>query len=81
MRCHEGQVIKIAVIYTTYLPLPDNPFYATSTRMGDWADQINPHLKACASPGYFFEVSPTQGIDEAMIALFLKVVAEARITS
>lgn len=71
--------VKVAVIYTSVLPLPTNGFY--NAYVAPWRNQINPKTKACASPGYFFEVSPTQGIDEAMKALFLKAVAEARITS
>ena len=71
--------IKIAVIYTTFVPLPTNGFYTNYVQ--PWQDQINPKIKACASPGYFFEVSPSQGIDEAMTTLFHKAVAEARITS
>ena len=71
--------VKMAVIYTTYFPLPTNGFY--NNYVAPWRDEINPKLKACASPGYFFEVGPNQGIDEAMKTLFLKAVAEARITS
>jgi len=71
--------IKVAVIYTSVLPLPTNGFY--NAYVAPWRNQINPKTKACASPGYFFEVSPTQGIDEAMRTLFLKAVAEAKIVS
>ena len=71
--------IKIAVIYTTYLPLPTNAFY--NSYVAAWRDEINPKLQACATPGYFFEVGPNQGIDTAMKALFPKAVAEARISS
>jgi Flp pilus assembly protein TadG len=79
--------IKIAVLYTTYLALPTNSWYM------DWIDpfnkgpygpsvnsQIAANMQACASPGYYFEVSPTDGISEAMTALFQKVVTAARIT-
>jgi hypothetical protein len=38
-------------------------------------------MKACASPGFYFEVSPTEGISDAMTALFKKAVADARIAS
>jgi hypothetical protein len=38
-------------------------------------------MKACASPGLFFEVTPTQGIGDAMNALFLQAVATARLTN
>jgi len=78
-RAMKNQGIKIAVIYTTYVPLPNNGYY--NSYVSPWQDEINPNIKACASPGYFFEVSPTQGISEAMTALFRKAVAEARITS
>jgi hypothetical protein len=33
----------------------------------------------CASPGYFFEVSPSEGISEAMEALFIKVISVPRL--
>lgn len=79
--------VQIAVLYTTYLALPTNPWYNT------WIAPFNagPHgpspnseiaarMKDCATPGYYFEVSPTEGIAEAMEALFKKVVAQARLT-
>ena len=71
--------VKMAVIYTTFQPLPTNTFYTHWVQ--PWQDEINPNIKACASPGFFFEVAPKQGIDQAMRTLFLKAVAEARITS
>ena len=71
--------IKVAVIYTTYVALPTNYYY--NKNVAPWQDEINPNIKACATPGYFFEVSPTQGISDAMDALFRKAVAEARISS
>ena len=80
--------IKIAVLYTTYLQLPTNSWYMT------WIDpfnqgpfgpspnsQIAQNMQACASPGFFFEVSPTQGISDAMNALFKKAVSEAHLTN
>jgi Flp pilus assembly protein TadG len=80
--------IKIAVLYTTYLALPTNSWYMS------WIDpfnqgpygpspnsQIAQNMSSCASPGLFFEVSPTQGISQAMNALFQKAVADARISS
>ncbi|MGA2289432.1 MAG: pilus assembly protein, partial [Bradyrhizobium sp.] len=42
--------------------------------------QIAQNMQACATTGYYFEVSPTQGISEAMGALFQKVLADARIS-
>jgi hypothetical protein len=80
--------IKIAVLYTTYLALPTNQWYM------DWIDPFNKgpygpspnseiaqNMQSCASPGLYFEVSPTQGISEAMTALFQKAVADGRISS
>ncbi|MBI5260532.1 MAG: pilus assembly protein [Bradyrhizobium sp.] len=80
--------IKIAVLYTTYLALPTNNWYMK------WLDAFNKgpygpspnseiaqNMQSCASPGLYFEVSPTQGISDAMNALFQKAVADARIAS
>jgi Flp pilus assembly protein TadG len=79
--------IKIAVLYTTYLALPTNAWYMS------WIDPFNPgpyapsvnsqiaaNMQSCASPGFYFEVSPTDGISQAMNALFQKAVLAARIT-
>jgi Flp pilus assembly protein TadG len=71
--------VKIAVLYTTYLPLPTNSWY--KTWIAPFQTEIGKNMEKCASPGLFFEVSPTQGIEEAMIALFKKVVGKARLTS
>ncbi|MHB8267975.1 TadE/TadG family type IV pilus assembly protein [Bradyrhizobium sp.] len=80
--------IKIAVLYTTYLALPTNAWYMS------WIDPFNAgpygpspnseianNMKTCASAGLYFEVSPTQGISQAMNTLFQKAVADARISS
>lgn len=79
--------IQIAVLYTTYLALPTNAWYMS------WIDPFNAgpygpspnseiaqNMQACASPGFYFEVSPTDGISQAMTALFTKVVQSARLT-
>ncbi len=70
--------IKIAVLYTTYLPLPTNSWY--TTWIAPFQSQIATNMQNCASPGLYFEVSPSQGISEAMDALFKKAVAEAHLT-
>ncbi|MBB4063722.1 pilus assembly protein [Gellertiella hungarica] len=70
--------IKIAVLYTTYLPLPTNGWY--NTWIAPFQNQISTNMRACASEGLFFEVSPTQGIAEAMNALFLRIVTTPRLT-
>ena len=70
--------IKIAVLYTTYLPLPTNSWY--NSWIAPFSSKIAKNMEACASPGLYFEVSPTQGISEAMTALFKKAVLQARLT-
>lgn len=79
--------VKIAVLYTTYLALPTNSWYMS------WIDPFNKgpygpspnskiaqNMQSCASPGLYFEVSPTDGIADAMTALFQKAVQAARLT-
>lgn len=70
--------VKVAVLYTTYLPLPTNAWY--NSWIAPFADQISANMQSCASPGLYFEVGPNQGISEAMTALFQKAVAQARLT-
>ena len=71
--------IRIAVLYTTYLPLPTNGWY--NSQIAPFASQISQRMQACASPGLYFEVSPSQGIADAMNALFDKAVKTARLTN
>lgn len=71
--------VKIAILYTTYLPLPDNSWYMQW--IYPFRNQIPSKLQSCASPGLYFEVSPTQGISDAMNALFLRIVNGSRLTS
>ncbi len=74
--------VRIAVLYTTYLPLPTNSFY--NQYMAKYitpTSQLASQMEDCASPGLYFEVSPSEGISEAMTALFNKVVSVVRIKS
>ena len=71
--------VKIAVLYTTYLPLPTNGWY--NTWIKPFQSEIATKMQACASPNYFFEVGPSQGISEAMNYLFLKIVNSPRLAS
>ncbi len=80
--------IKIAVLYTTYLDLPTNAWYNSWIKpfnAGPYGpspnSQIAQNMEACASPGFYFEVSPTEGISEAMTVLFQRAVADARIAN
>jgi hypothetical protein len=71
--------IRIALLYTTYL-LPNSDSWSNSNVV-PLLPSIAPALQACASPGLYFEVSPTQGISQAMTTLFQKVVSTAHITN
>ncbi|AXV16802.1 hypothetical protein CYG48_14530 [Neorhizobium sp. SOG26] len=69
---------KIAVLYTTYLPLPTNNWY--NTWIKPFQPEIATRMQSCATSGYFFEVSPSEGITDAMNSLFLKIVSSPRLT-
>lgn len=71
--------IKIAVLYTTYLPLPTNSWY--NSWIKPFSPKIATNMETCASPGLYFEVSPSQGIADAMKALFQRIVAKAYLSS
>ena len=70
--------VKIAVLYTTYLPLTTNAFY--QQWVAPIASNIPSNLQACASPGLYFEVSPNQGISEAMQQMFVSALTTARLS-
>lgn len=72
--------VTVAVLYTTYMPLIGDETY-DRLKMETFRPGMSAKMRACASPGFFFEVTPTQGIEEAMIALFQKVIALVRLTS
>lgn len=70
--------IRIALLYTTYQPVDSNSWY--TKYIAPFQSSIPNTIKACASDGLFFEVSPSDGIEEAMNALFYKVVNLPRLT-
>ena len=67
--------IRIAVIYTTYLPLPTNSWY--NSYIKPFQSEIGPTLQTCASPGLYFEVNTDQDISDAMSALFVQALQSA----
>jgi hypothetical protein len=70
--------VSIAVLYTTYQPLDSNDWY--NQYIKPFRSEIATNMQACASEGLYFEVSPSQGIEEAMNALFLKIINMPRLT-
>ncbi len=67
--------IRIAVLYTEYLPLTTNSFY--NANIAPFQSTIGPTLEACASPGLYFEVETGGDISTAMAALFQLAVQSA----
>ena len=59
--------VDISVIYTKYLPAPENSFWRANVDPIDEYIPIN--LQECASPGLFFEVTYADEIDAAFLAL------------
>jgi Flp pilus assembly protein TadG len=67
--------IRIAVLYTTYLPLPTNSWY--NTYISPFQSKIGSTLQSCASPQLYFEVQSGQDISAALTALFQQAVNTA----
>jgi Flp pilus assembly protein TadG len=68
--------IRIAVLYTTYYPVPSNGFY--NGTVATFASQIADNLKSCASSSdLFFEVNTGGNITSALAVLFQKAVSSA----
>jgi Flp pilus assembly protein TadG len=70
--------IRIAVLYTTYLPLPTNSWY--NQYIKQFQPNIGPNLQSCASPGLYFQVSTDQDISGALAQLFNIAVETAHLT-
>ncbi len=70
--------IRIAVLYTQYLPLPTNTWY--NTWISPWQSQIATNMQSCASTGLYFSITTDGDISSAMQALFEQAVATARLT-
>jgi len=67
--------IRIAVLYTTYLPLPTNAWY--NTYIAPFQPEIGSTLQSCASPGLYFQVNTNQDISSALTTLFDSAVQTA----
>ena len=70
--------IRIAVLYTQYLPLTTNSWY--NTWIAPWQGQIATNMQNCASTGLYFSITTDGDISSAMQALFEQAVATARLT-
>ncbi|WP_336485857.1 Tad domain-containing protein [Methylobacterium nigriterrae] len=80
--------ITVGVIYTTYLPILNNPTDGSTALHKDYrnlvqpfAAQIAPNLQACASPGWYAEASDGQAIDGALARMFALTALQPQITN
>jgi Flp pilus assembly protein TadG len=74
----KGRGIKIAVLYTTYLPLQDP--WSVSNVM-PFVPNIAPAMQACATTGLYFQVSPGGDIAAALSSLFQLAVQSSHLTN
>ena len=70
--------IRIAVLYTTYYPLPTNSWY--NSYIAPIQNNIGPTLQSCASPGLYYEVSTGGDISSALSSLFQTAVSTAHLS-
>lgn len=71
--------IRIAILYTEYLPesLDGNDWSQTNVK--PYLPNVEPALRACASPGLLYTVTTDQDISAALAALFRQAVATAHL--
>ncbi len=74
----KGRGIKIAVLYTEYLPVPANSFYVGNVE--PFQPNIGPALQACASPGLFYDAAIGSDLSQALATLFQAAVQSANLT-
>jgi len=70
--------IRIAVLYTVYLPLPTNSWY--NTWISPFQSQIATNMQSCASPGLYSSITTDGDISAALQNLFNQAVSTAHLT-
>jgi Flp pilus assembly protein TadG len=70
--------IRIAVLYTEYLPLPTNSWY--NEWISPFQSSISSNMQSCASPGLYKMVTTDDDIAAAMQTLFQIAVSSARLS-
>jgi len=70
--------IRIAVLYTVYLPLPTNSWY--NTWISPFQSQIATNMQNCASPGLYSSITTNGDISAAMQNLFSQAVSTAHLS-
>ncbi|MBW3098622.1 pilus assembly protein TadG-related protein [Pseudohoeflea coraliihabitans] len=70
--------IRLAVLYTTYLPLPSSPFY--TRYVAPFQDDIPTQMATCATPGLYAEVGFNDSVPAAISELFDTAIEMPRLT-
>ncbi len=70
--------IRIAVLYTEYLPMTSNSWY--NEWISGFQSGVATNMQNCASPGLYFEVTTDDDITAAMVKLFQLSVSSARLS-
>jgi hypothetical protein len=71
----KGRGIRIAILYTEYLPIPNNGWY--NSHVSPFQNNIGPQLQACASPNLYSVVTTDGDISAALQQLFNAAVESA----
>ena len=71
--------IRIAILYTEYLPGAINNESWSNTHVTPFLYKIEPALQACASDGLYYKVSTDDDISAALNALFLQAVSTSHL--
>jgi hypothetical protein len=67
--------IRIAILYTEYLPIPNNGWY--NSHVSPFQSNVGPQLQACASPNLYTVVTTDGDISAALQQLFNAAVESA----
>ena len=71
--------IRIAILYTDYLPVPANGWY--ESWIAPIQSHIGPALQACATPGLFYDAAIGSDLGQALAALFTAVTQSGPLTN
>jgi Flp pilus assembly protein TadG len=70
---------KIAILYTTYLPLTTNAFY--NDNVAPFQNEIAPQLQSCATAGMFVQAQVGEDLGQALGQLFEAATALGHLTA
>jgi Flp pilus assembly protein TadG len=71
----KGRGIRIAILYTEYLPIPNNGWY--NSHVSPFQTNVGPQLQSCASPNLYSVVTTDGDISAALQQLFNAAVESA----